>query len=221
MVLRMCLRRGENLGEERVRIGVRLAGPPPKRMTPARSRVLALLADGLLRSKREAAEEAGVSPSVIDTLVDDGTLEALPMPTEPVARLPDPAFQSPALVRCAAGRRRLRCAQCVAAEKFSATLLDGVTGSGKTEVYFEAIAENIRRRRQSLILMPEIALTGQFLDRFAARFGVRPAEWHSDVPQRKRARLWAAAAAGDVSVVAGARSALVSAVQKFGTDCRR
>src|SRR6478752_1782574 len=80
MVLRMCLRRGENLGEERIRIGVRLTGPAPKRMTPARKRVLELLADGLLRSKREAAEEAGVSPGVIDGLVDDGALEALPMP---------------------------------------------------------------------------------------------------------------------------------------------
>src|SRR6185436_17074391 len=91
---------------------------------------------------------------------------------------------------------------------FSVTLLDGVTGSGKTEVYFEAVAENIRRGRQSLILMPEIALTSQFLDRFSARFGVRPAEWHSDVAPRKRARLWSAVAVNEVSVVAGARSAL-------------
>jgi primosomal protein N' (replication factor Y) len=207
MVLRMCVRRGENLGEERVRIGVRIAGPMPKRMTPARQRVLALLGDGLLRSKHNAAEESGVSPGVIDTLIDDGTLVALPMPVEPVARPPDPTFQLPDLSdaqRAAASTLR----ENVATGGFSATLLDGVTGSGKTEVYFEAIAENIRRRRQSLILMPEIALTGQFLDRFAARFGVRPAEWHSDVPPRKRAKLWAAAAAGEVSVVAGARSAL-------------
>ena len=67
----------------------------------------------------------------------------------------------------------------VAKGGFSVTLLDGVTGSGKTEVYFEAVAEAIRRGKQALILMPEIALTAQFLDRFAERFGVRPAEWHS------------------------------------------
>jgi primosomal protein N' (replication factor Y) len=207
MVLRMCLRRGENLGEERIRIGVRLAGPAPKRMTPARKRVLEFLADGLLRSKREAAEEAGVSPGVIDGLVDDGALEALPMPVEPVARMPDPAWQQPKLSDAQRAAAEALCAD-VAAGKFSATLLDGVTGSGKTEVYFEAIAENIRRGRQSLILMPEIALTTQFLDRFSARFGVRPAEWHSDVAPRKRARLWSAASAGEVSVVVGARSAL-------------
>jgi primosomal protein N' (replication factor Y) (superfamily II helicase) len=88
------------------------------------------------------------------------------------------------------------------------TLLDGVTGSGKTEVYFEAVADTIRRGRQSLILMPEIALTAQFLDRFAARFGVRPAEWHSELSPRKRARTWRAVADGEVSVVVGARSAL-------------
>ena len=78
------------------------------------------------------------------------------------------------------------------------TLLDGVTGSGKTEVYFEGVAEMIRRKRQSLILMPEIALTAQFLDRFTERFGVRPAEWHSQLSPRTRARTWAAVAANEV-----------------------
>src|SRR5207248_2417849 len=91
---------------------------------------------------------------------------------------------------------------------FHVALLDGVTGSGKTEVYFEAIAEVIRRGKQSLILMPEIALTGQFLDRFAHRFGVRPLEWHSGLTPRTRARNWAAISAGEGPVVVGARSAL-------------
>jgi primosomal protein N' (replication factor Y) len=91
---------------------------------------------------------------------------------------------------------------------YSVTLIDGVTGSGKTEVYFEAVADTIRTGRQSLILMPEIALTAQFLDRFAARFGTRPAEWHSQLTPRRRARTWRAVADGEVSVVVGARSAL-------------
>ena len=91
---------------------------------------------------------------------------------------------------------------------FSATLLEGVTGSGKTEVYFEALAGALKGGGQALVLMPEIALTAQFLDRFAARFGVRPAEWHSGVSARKRARIWTGAAAGEVKVVVGARSAL-------------
>ncbi len=207
MVLRMALRMGEHLGPERVRVGVRLAGPPPARVTPARARVLTLLADGLARGKSEAAQEAGVSVGVIDGLVDEGTLETLPLPPEPVARPPDPAHRVPDFTdaqRTAADALRAS----VAHGGFSVSLLDGVTGSGKTEVYFEGVAAAIRAGRQALILMPEIALTGQFLDRFAERFGVRPAEWHSDISQRRRARTWEAVAAGEVSVVAGARSAL-------------
>ena len=104
---------------------------------------------------------------------------------------------------------------------YSATLIDGVTGSGKTQVYFEAVAEIVRSGRQALILMPEIALTGQFLDRFAERFGVRPAEWHSQLTQRLRARTWAAVAAGEAPVVAGARSALFLPYRGPRPDHRR
>jgi primosomal protein N' (replication factor Y) (superfamily II helicase) len=206
MVARMALRMGEHLGPERVRVGIRLAGPAPARMTAARGRVLTLLADGLARGKSDAAHEAGVSVGVIDGLIDEGALEPIELPPEPVARPPDPAHAVPdfSAAQAAAGAA-LRAA---VDGGFSVTLLDGVTGSGKTEVYFEAIAEAVARGRQSLILMPEIALTGQFLDRFAARFGVRPAEWHSDLNPRRRARTWHAVAAGEVSVVAGARSAL-------------
>ncbi|HKD26745.1 MAG TPA: primosomal protein N', partial [Xanthobacteraceae bacterium] len=206
MVARMALRMGEHLGPERVRTGIRLTGPPPERMTAARSRVMNLLADGLARSKREAAHEACVSISVIDGLIDEGTLEVLELPAESVASAPDPAYAVPEFTAAqaeagAALRGRV-------GDGFSVALLDGVTGSGKTEVYFEAVAEAIAHGRQSVILMPEIALTGQFLDRFAARFGVRPAEWHSELSPRLRSRTWHAVAGGEVSVVAGARSAL-------------
>jgi primosomal protein N' (replication factor Y) len=171
MVLRMSLRMGEHLGPGRERVGVRLAGPPPPRMTPARARALDLLRDGLTRAKGDAAREAGVSAGVIDGLIDEGALETVVLPPEPVAAPPNPDF-------------------------------------GKTEVYFEGVAENIRRKRQTLILMPEIALTAQFLDRFTARFGVRPAEWHSQLSPRTRQRTWRAVAENYVSVVVGARSAL-------------
>lgn len=207
IVLRMALRMGEHLAPGRERVGVRRAGPPPERMTAARMRVLQLLADGLVRSKSEAAQEAGVSGGVIDGLIDVGALETIVLPPEPVAPLPAPDFRKPefSLAQLAAADA-LRIT--VAQGGYSVTLLDGVTGSGKTEVYFEGVAENIRRNRQALILMPEIALTAQFLDRFTARFGVRPAEWHSQLSQRKRARTWAAVAANEVRVVVGARSAL-------------
>src|SRR3954454_25196323 len=206
MVLRMTLRMGE-LGPGRERVAVRLAGPAPQRLTPARRRVLAALSDGLLRTKAEAAKDAGVSVGVIDGLVDEGTLEVVALPPEPVARQPDPDYRNPELTgpqRMAADILR----GAVTQGGYTVDLLDGVTGSGKTEVYFEAIAETIRRGRQSLVLMPEIALTAQFLDRFAQRFGTRPAEWHSQLSPRKRARTWAAVAANEVQVIVGARSAL-------------
>jgi primosomal protein N' (replication factor Y) len=207
MVLRMCLRMGAHLGPARERVGVRLAGAPPRRMTAPRARVLQLLADGMVRSKGEAAQEAGVSPGVIDGLIDEGALATVVLPPEPVARPPNPDHQAPEFAdaqRAAADALRAT----IDKGGYSVTLIDGVTGSGKTEVYFEAVAETVRRGRQVLILMPEIALTAQFLDRFAERFGVRPAEWHSQIGQRLRARTWAAVAAGEVAVIVGARSAL-------------
>jgi len=207
MVLRMAVRAVDDLGPDPVRLGYRATDVAPERMTPARGRVLAVAADGFARSKSALAEAAACSAGVIDSLVDCGALEALALPAEAVAERPDPEFAQPAL-----GPEQRRAASALAdavlARKFSTTLLEGVTGSGKTEVYFEAVAAALRDGGQALILMPEIALTAQFLDRFAARFGVRPAEWHSGVSGRKRSRIWAGVAEGPVKVVAGARSAL-------------
>ena len=207
MVLRMTLRMGEHLGPERVRVGVRLIGEPPRRLTPARRRVIDVLSDRLLHGKSEAAHEAGVSTGVIDGLVDEGTLATEAMPRTPPPPPPDPNHAQPEFSR--QQRSAVDAMRALAANgSFHVALLDGVTGSGKTEVYFEAIAEIIRRGKQSLILMPEISLTGQFLDRFAQRFGMRPIEWHSELTPRTRARNWAAIAAGEAPVVVGARSAL-------------
>jgi len=106
--------------------------------------------------------------------------------------------------------------EAVTAQNFSAHLLDGVTGSGKTEVYFEAVAQALRQNRQALILLPEIALTAQFLERFTARFGVRPAEWHSDLSQKERRRVYRAVLNGEARVVVGARSALFLPFSELG-----
>src|SRR3954466_15403529 len=213
MVLRMALRMGD-LGPARERVGVRLAGPAPQRITAARRRVLDLLAGGMLRSKGEAAREAGVSVTVVDGLIDEGTVETLVLPPEPVARAPDPDFMQPDFIT---GQDAAVCSLRESIRNgYAATLIDGVTGSGKTEVYFEAVADMVRDEKQTLILMPEIALTARFLDRFAARFGVRPAEWHSELSPRKRARTWSAVADGEVSVVVGARSALFLPYDNLG-----
>ena len=203
----MALRAADDAGPDPVRLGYRGASLTPERMTPARARVLAVASDGFARSKSALAEAAACSASVIDSLVDCGALEALALPPEPVAETPQSDFAPFGLAPEQASAASALSA-AVEGRRFSATLLEGVTGSGKTEVYFEAVAAALRTGGQALILMPEIALTAQFLDRFAARFGVRPAEWHSGVSGRKRSRIWAGAAEGKVRVVAGARSAL-------------
>ncbi|MFC2251923.1 primosomal protein N' [Labrys portucalensis] len=206
MIMRMALRAPE-LPPEKQRLGYRLGKHEPERLTAARRRVLDHLSDGFVHEKRALIEATGVSPSVVDGLVDAGAVEPLALPPEPVAGTPDLTFGSASLNEAQA-LAAASLSQAVAARRFSAMLLEGVTGSGKTEVYFEAVAEAVRQGGQALIMLPEIALTNQFLDRFAERFGVRPAEWHSGISANKRAKLWHGIAKGEVAVVAGARSAL-------------
>jgi primosomal protein N' (replication factor Y) len=131
MVLRMCLKMGEQLGPERTRIGVRLVGEPPKRLTPARRRLIEVLSDRLLHNKSEAAKEAGVSTSVVDGLVDEGTLTVEPMPRPPPPPPPDPSHAQPEFSR--QQRAPVDAMRALAANgSFHVALLDGVTGSGKT-----------------------------------------------------------------------------------------
>lgn len=98
---------------------------------------------------------------------------------------------------------------------FAVSLLDGVTGSGKTEVYFEAIARAIEQGGQTLVLLPEITLTTAWLDRFEKRFGVKPALWHSGVTQKQRRDTWQAILKGEAKVIVGARSALFLPYEKL------
>ncbi len=214
-VLALALRRPPEDAPERPKLGVRLVGPPPTRMTPARIRAIAAAEGGLLTAKSALAEAASVSSAVIDSLVDAGTFAVEPLPREAIAALPDPDHAQPALSEDQAAAAAALVAS-VNAATYGVTLLEGVTGSGKTEVYFEAVAQAVRLGRQSLILMPEIALTAQFIDRFEARFGVRPGLWHSAVTGRRRERLQAAIASGEAKVVAGARSALFLPYKDLG-----
>lgn len=214
MVLRMVLRSPEALEPEKPLTGVRFAGRSPERMTPARRRVLDAAADGLAWSKSGLAAAAGVSPGVIDGLIAATMLELITLPAQPVAADLDPDHAKPNLSDTQEGVAAVL--REAARNAFSVSLLDGVTGAGKTEVYFEAVAETLRKGRQALILVPEIALTGAFLDRFAARFGSRPAEWHSEVGSRQRERVWRAVARGEVRALIGARSALFLPFSNLG-----
>ncbi len=207
MVARMAIRDPEAASAEKPRYGVRLTGNHPAKLTDARSRVILAAQGGFAFPKSDLARLAGVSTGVIDALVDAEVMEAVPLPPESVAPPPDPDHAATDLNASQAEAAALLVA-AIRDAKFAVTLLEGITGSGKTEVYFEAVAEAVRAGRQVLILMPEIALTAQFLTRFEKRFGVRPAEWHSGVGSSKKDRLWRAIAAGDAKVVVGARSAL-------------
>ena len=206
MVLKMMMSANEVFSPDTPRWGYRLAGPPPVRMTAERKRAIEAAENGLVWPKAALAERAGVSYGVIDGLAQGGTFLRVELPRgKPPS--PKPDFAPPDLsVAQAYAAHALR--ERVAAGGFSVSLIDGVTGSGKTEVYFEAVAECLRQHRQALILLPEIALTNQFLQRFEARFGSRPQEWHSAIAPGERARIWRGVADGDAKVVAGARSAL-------------
>ncbi|MBY0612973.1 MAG: primosomal protein N' [Beijerinckiaceae bacterium] len=215
LVMRMALRNPDNVQIERARIGVRLTGTAPQRLTPQRSRVIEAAGRMPMLAKTQLALEAGVSPGVVNALIDDGVLETLALEPESAGQNLDPAFAAVSL----SGEQRQAAAElvdAVRARSFASILLEGVTGSGKTEVYFEAIAEALHQRRQALILMPEIALTAQFLERFKARFGGSPAEWHSGVSSAKRGRSFTGISTGDVLVAAGARSALFLPFRDLG-----
>jgi len=179
---------------------------PELRLTPTRRRVLDVAADGLPRAARELALDAGTSPAVVRGLLKAGGLRQVTVtPAEeaqPDWRLPGPDL-SPEQQAAAADL-----AATVEDGGFAVTLLDGVPGSGKTEVYFQAVAKALERGRQVLVLLPEIALGAQWLVRFRARFGVDPAQWHSELTQATRRRTWRAVAEGRARVVVGARSAL-------------
>ncbi len=206
MVLRMMMSAPEAFVPAPPRYGYRLAGAPPDRMTSARNRVLEIMSDGLCWPKPALAATAGVSSSVVEGLLKAGTLVREPLP-EPSIPTPDPENTATTLSESQA-TVAADLSGAVEQAEFSVTLLDGVTGSGKTEVYFEAVAAAVRSGRQALVLLPEIALTGQFIDRFYRRFGVPPVEWHSGITSRVRGRIWRAVAEGKVPVVVGARSAL-------------
>jgi primosomal protein N' (replication factor Y) len=184
----------------------RLTGEEPARLTPQRAAALDAL-QGEQASIKELAELASVSEGVLRGMVGAGLLE--PVVVDFDRRYP-PARPEHAQPTLSEGQQAAAdiFVEAVKAHKFAPFLLDGVTGSGKTETYFEAVAEALRLGRQVLVLLPEIALTENFLRRFEHRFGVPPILWHSSLKSSERRRAWRAIGAGEAQVVVGARSAL-------------
>ena len=217
VMLRMTLRAPDLDQPPAARRVVHRIGPAPERMTEARAAVLRVIDEhgGAGFAPSELAQLAGVGTSVVKGLVGTGTLVETEAPKDaPYPRL-DPSLPG----------KPLAPDQAVAAEAlrtglrgggYATTLLRGVTGSGKTEVYLEAVAETLRMGRQALVLLPEIALSAEFIDRVEARFGARPGEWHSGITRTERRRLWHMAGRGEVGLVVGARSALFLPFRDLG-----
>ncbi|WP_415641625.1 primosomal protein N' [Sphingomonas antarctica] len=213
-VLRMALASASALDDERTIVEYRLSGETPERLTALRQQGLERIGErqGLVR---ELATIAGVSDGVIRGLIKIGAIEAVLVHVDDPFPVPDAAFDPPELTP-SQQEASAKLVGDVDAHAFAPTLLDGVTGSGKTEVYFEAIAAALNAGRQTLVLLPEIALTEPFLRRFEARFGCLPVAWHSGLRQSQRRRAWRAISSGEAMVTVGARSALFLPYAKLG-----
>ena len=205
-VLRMAMSVPEALRPQRGVTAYALAADlPPIRWTEGRLRVRDLLADGPPRPATEIARKAAAGASTVASLARAGALVAVNLPAQPP---PAPDWSRPGPSLSSAQAQAAAQLRAAIAAGFSVQVLDGVAGSGKTEVYFDAIAETLRQGRQALVLLPEIALGAQWLGRFAARFGAEPRQWHSDLTRSYRRKVWRETAEGGARVVVGARSAL-------------
>jgi primosomal protein N' (replication factor Y) len=206
-VLKMSLSAPEALQPPKTASAYTLAGKAPDKLPASRKKIVELLKDGVPRRAVDIAREAGCSAALVRSMAAEGLLEAraasAPAPCREINLDDSPLTFSKIQQEAAEALRKL-----AADGKFSTVLLDGVTGSGKTEVYFEAVAEAVRQGKQVLILLPEISLSAQFLERFERRFGTAPALWHSEVPAAQRRITWTGVAEGKTKVVVGARSAL-------------
>jgi primosomal protein N' (replication factor Y) (superfamily II helicase) len=214
-VARMTLASGAALHGGGTTTEYRLAdAPPPPRLTAQRVKALDAL-PARQGTIRELAQIAGVSDGVLRGLVNAGLLEAVTVDLDRPYPRAEPDFAAPDL---SPDQAAVADTLVAAVERggFAPFLLDGVTGSGKTECYFEAIAATLRADRQVLVLLPEIALTENFLRRFEARFGTPPVLWHSSLKSTERRRAWRAIASGEAQVVVGARSALFLPYARLG-----
>ncbi|HEX6842390.1 MAG TPA: primosomal protein N' [Stellaceae bacterium] len=213
-VLRMAMSVPDALEPARMLVGYALSergraalAASPGSLTPARRRVLEALVEGPPAPAADLARRAGCGAGVVRGLASQGLVEPLDLPSRPLPPAPDWRRSGPDL----SAAQQAAADDLVAKVKqggFSVTVLDGVTGSGKTEVYFAAIAAALARGKQVLVLLPEIALSAQFLARFSDRFGALPAQWHSDLGHAERRATWRGVGDGAITVVAGARSAL-------------
>ncbi len=214
MVLRMVVRSYKALDPSAVVTQYRPTSEIPSKLTPSRQKIIEHGGPFPARAA-DIAKRAGVSPGVVKGMADVGGLIAEQLPVDPPFDQADPDLDGLELSedQRLAGQAL---SEQVEQRAFNVTLLDGVTGSGKTEVYFEAVAQALRQGQQVLVLVPEIALTQAGLARFKARFGAEPAPWHSGLGEAAKRRTWREVTQGRAQLVVGARSALFLPFSKLG-----
>jgi primosomal protein N' (replication factor Y) len=188
-------------------LNIKLSETAFKNLSPARQKIVTLLSDGKARRAAEIADEAGVTTGVIKGLVEMNVVRAVAVTSIAPCRNPDYARARVTLSDAQKDAADNICAR-IDEGGYHAMLLDGVTGAGKTEVYFEAVASALAKGQQVCLLLPEIALSNAFLERFKSRFGCHPALWHSQLSAGARKRTWRGVASGETKVIVGARSAL-------------
>ena len=205
-VLKMMLPSTKVISPPAPERGWQATTPPQEGLTEKRNMVLeTAFGIGAMRMT-DLARLSGVSTSTLRGMVDKGLLEDVDMPP-PIPQAPDP--DHPGLeLNPQQDEAASAISAAIKARTYAPFVLDGVTGSGKTEVYFEAVATALREGRQALILLPEIALSPAMIDRFTSRFGTRPLIWHSGLGERQRQETWQASRNTAPMVVIGARSAL-------------
>ena len=207
LVLKLSMSKERVLSALSQPVGYSLTGITPDKMTSARQKVIDVLVNFSPVKMSDLVKKSGASSSVVTGLAKQGVLTLVNLPSESIfyklSKEPlSIKFSSEQLAVALSFREKVKDKQ------FSVSLLDGVTGSGKTEVYFDAIEESLNNGTQSLILLPEIGLTPQWLERFKSRFGVLPILWHSDLTNSRRTSVWRDVINGDAKVIIGARSAL-------------
>ena len=206
-VLKMSLSVPEALQPSKTVQAYTLPDQVPQKLSSHRKKVVEWLSDGVPRRAVDIARQVGCSTTIIRAMAAAGQLQTALLLTPAPCQLTEVLANKLVFSDAQQGVTKALVEQ-VTAKSYSATLLDGVTGAGKTEVYFEAVAETLRQNRQVMILLPEISLSAQFLERFERRFGISPALWHSEVPPAQRRTTWLGVAEGKTKVVVGARSAL-------------
>lgn len=203
MVLKMALPMPKAIMQPALETVYAAAQADAGKQTEQRKKVLEALRQRAL-SADELKYKTGVSAAVLSAMVRAGMIRKEEVLRAPKALHYDFSHSIALHPEQEAAAQELR-----AQHKFQVTVLDGVTGSGKTEVYFDKIEQLLKEDKgQALVLLPEIALATQWLKRFEQRFGAKPTLWHSSVSLGKRRRNWQAIVNGTARLVVGARSAL-------------